>query len=107
MTRTLRQAGWTPLVLTLLLLVGCTSGSGLVGVPSPGPGAPTGPPLPSSDARLCAHVPQQIVIGVLPNTHAHRIAGSLGRRGVVAPAGPHSITPGVPPPCSSVATART
>ena len=38
MTRTLRQAGWTPLVLTLLLLVGCTSGSGLVGVPSPGPG---------------------------------------------------------------------
>ena len=79
MTRTLRQGDWTPLVLTVLLLVGCTSGSGLVGVPSPGPGGPTGqPPLPSSDAGLADHVPQQIVIGVHPNTDIHRIAASVG-----------------------------
>src|SRR5947199_812831 len=79
MTRTLRRAGWTPLVLTVLLLVGCTSGSGLVGVPSPGPGGPSGPPpLPSSDAVLADHVPQQIVIGVQPNTDIHRIVASVG-----------------------------
>ena len=79
MTRTLRRAGWTPLVLSVLLLVGCTSGSGLIGVPSPGPGGPSGPPpLPSSDAGLADHVPQQIVIGVQPNTDIHRIATSVG-----------------------------
>src|SRR5437879_11813442 len=81
MTRTLRRAGWTPLVLSVLLLVGCTSGSGLIGVPSPGPGGPSGPPpLPSSDAGLADHVPQQIVIGVQPNTDIHRIARSEERR---------------------------
>src|SRR3989449_227824 len=78
MTRTLRQADWTPLVLFVLLLVGCTSGSGLVGVPSPGRGGPAEPPpLPSSDAGLADHVPQQIVIGVLPTADVHRIVTAI------------------------------
>src|SRR2546427_9988538 len=107
MTRTLRRAGWTPLVLTVLLLVGCTSGSGLVGVPSPGPGGPTGqPPLPSSDAGLADHVPQQIVIGVLPNTDAHRIAASIGGGGIWEGRGVHSITPPFPHPVSIPAATR-
>src|SRR2546426_6745665 len=105
MTRTLRRAGWTPLVIGVLLAVGCTSGSRLVGVPSPGPGGPAGPPpLPSSDAGLADHVPQQIVIGVLPNTDAHRIAASIGGGGIRGVRGMHSITPPVPPPISTLAT---
>src|SRR2546430_6023606 len=79
MTRPLRRGDGPPLVLPVLLLGGCPSGWGLVGVPSPGPGGPTGqPPLPSSDAGLADHVPQQIVIGVHPNTDIHRIAASVG-----------------------------
>src|SRR2546428_13612498 len=66
MKRTLLQAGWAPLVLSVMLVVGCTFGSGLVGGPGPGHGVPAGPPpLPSSDAGLADHGPQQIVIGVL------------------------------------------
>src|SRR3989442_93987 len=78
MKRTLRQVGWTPLVLSVVLVVGCTAGSGLVGVPGPGQGVPTGPlPLPSSDAGLADHVPQQIVIGVLPKADVHRVAAAI------------------------------
>src|SRR5437867_7920381 len=78
MTRTLRRAGWTPLVIGVLLAVGCTSGSRLVGVPSPGPGGPAGPPpLPSSDAGLADHVAQEIVIGVLPTADVHRIVAAI------------------------------
>src|SRR5437879_9267427 len=79
MTRTLRRAGGSPLVLSVLLLVGCTSGAWRIGEPSTGPGGPSGPPpLPSSDAVLADHVPQQIVIGVQPNTDIHRIVASVG-----------------------------
>src|SRR5437667_3296827 len=107
MTRTLRQGDWTPLVLTVLLLVGCTSGSGLVGVPSRGPGGPTGqPPLPSSDAGLADHVPQQIVIGVHPNTDIHRIAASIGGVVILEIRELHSVTLRFPQPFSIVNTIR-
>jgi len=78
MKGTRQLATWTPLVIGVLLVVGCTSGARLVGVPGPGQGVPTGPPpLPSSDAGLADHVPQQIVIGVLPTADAHRIVAAI------------------------------
>src|SRR5439155_22471968 len=67
MKGTRQEAAWTALVIGVLLVVGCTSDARLVGVTGPGQGVPTGPPsLPTSDAGLADHVPQQIVIGVLP-----------------------------------------
>src|SRR5213593_2074084 len=107
MTRTLRQADWTPLVLIVLLLVGCTSGSGLVGVPSPGPGGPTGPPpLPSSDAGLADHVPQQIVIGVLPTADVHRIIAAIDGTVAREIRELHSVTVRLRRPTSIVDTIR-
>src|SRR2546428_11224716 len=72
------QAGGTPLVLSVVLVGVCTAGWGLVGVPRPGQGVPTGPrPLPSSDADLVDHVPQQIVINVLPTADVHRVVAAV------------------------------
>src|SRR5213593_3413074 len=67
------------LLLSLLLAVaGCSSGSRLTGVSSPSPSVPVGPsPLPTSDAGLAEHVPQQIVIGFLPRADVHKIAAAI------------------------------
>src|SRR2546428_1892877 len=103
MKRTLRQAGWAPLVLTVVLVVGCTSGSGLVGVPGPGQGVPTGPPpLPSSDAGLADHVPQQIVIGILPKADVHRVVAAIDRTALGEIRELNTVTVRLPPPTSIV-----
>ena len=107
MMRTLRRAGWTPLVIGVLLAVGCTSGSGLVGVPSPGPGGPAGPPpLPSSDAGLADHVPQQIVIGVLPTADVHRIVTAIDGTVLREIRELHAVTVRLRQPTSIVDTIR-
>src|SRR2546430_9893776 len=107
MTRTLRRAGWTPLVIGVLLAVGCTSGSRLVGVPSPGPGGPAGPPpLPSSDAGLADHVPQQIVIGVLPTADVHRIVTAIDGTVLREIRELHAVTVRLRQPTSIVDTIR-
>src|SRR2546426_10473192 len=105
MKRTLRQVGWTPLVLSVVLVVGCTAGSGLVGVPRPGPGVPTGPPpLPSSDAGLADHVPQQILIGFLPKVDVHRVIASVGGTLLKEIKELNAVTVRRPPPTSIVDT---
>src|SRR2546428_6628726 len=56
----------------------CPSGWGLGGSRGPGRGAPPGPPpLPSSDAGLADHVPQQIVMGFLPTADVHRVVAAI------------------------------
>src|SRR5256886_14743856 len=107
MKRTLRQAGWTPLVLSVVLIVGCTAGSGLVGVPGPGQGVPTGPPsLPTSDAGLADHVPQQIVIGVLPTADVHRIVAAIDGTVLREIRELHAVTVRLRQPTSIVDTIR-
>jgi len=107
MKRTLRQVGWTPLVLSVVLVVGCTAGSGLVGVPRPGQGVPTGPPpLPSSDADLVDHVPQQIVINVLPTADVHRVVAAVDGTVLREIRELNTVTVRLPAPTSIVDTIR-
>ena len=107
MKRTLLQAGWAPLVLSVMLVVGCTSGSGLVGVPGPGHGVPTGPPpLPSSDAGLADHVPQQIVIGFLPTADVHRVVAAIDGAVLREIKELNTVTVRLPRPTSIVDTIR-
>ncbi len=73
-----QQIGWRLFVLSCVFLVGCSSGSKLVGVSGPNQGATSGPPpLPTTDVGLAEHVPQQIVIGVLPKAEVHKIAVAI------------------------------
>jgi len=77
MKRKLQRALSGLFLLSLVLLAGCSSGSGLVGVPEPGQ-APPGPPLlPATDAGLAEHVPAQIIIGFVPKTDARKIATAV------------------------------
>src|SRR2546422_3645622 len=107
MKRTLLQAGWAPLVLSVMLVVGCTSGSGLVGVPGPGHGVPTGPPpLPSSDAGLADHVPQQIVIGFLSGADIRKVIVAVNGKALKEIKELNSVTVGLPSATSIVDTIR-
>ena len=107
MKRTLRQAGWTPLVLSVVLVAGCTAGSGLVGVPGPGQVVPTGPPpLPSSDAGLADHEPQQIVIGFLPTADVHRVVAAIDGSVLREIRELNTVTVRLPPPTSIVDAIR-
>jgi thermitase len=78
------KPGEAGLLLSLVLMVGCTSGSSLVGVPNSLQGSvnsPSGaqgsgggpPPLPATDAGLVEHVPQQVVIRFLPGASTETI----------------------------------
>jgi len=105
--RTLLQVGWTPIVLTVVLVIGCTSGSGLVGVPGPGQGVPTGPPpLPSADAGLADHVPQQVVLSVLPTADVHRVVATIDGTILSEIKELNTVTVRLPPPASIVDTIR-
>ena len=84
MKRRLRGIGDALLLFSLILVVGCTSGSGLVGVPNSLPGsvkAPNAgqgsgggaPPLPATDAGLVEHAPQQLIIRFLPGASTETI----------------------------------
>src|SRR3989449_8503959 len=107
MKRTLLQAGWAPLVLSGMLVVGCTFGSGLVGVPGPGHGVPTGPPpLPSSDAGLADHVPQQIVIGFLSGADIRKVIAAVNGKALKEIKELNSVTVGLPSATSIVDTIR-
>ena len=78
MKRKLQRALSGVFLLSLVLLAGCSSGSGLVGVPGPGQAPPPGPPLlPATDAGLAEHVPAQIIIGFVPKTDARKIATAV------------------------------
>ena len=78
MKRKLQRALSGLFLLSLVLLAGCGSGSGLVGVPGPGQAPPPGPPLlPATDAGLAEHVPAQIIIGLVPKTDARKIATAV------------------------------
>src|SRR5438128_4454870 len=70
MKRKLRRVLSGLFLLSLVLLAGCSSGSGLVGVPGP-------PLLPATDAGLAEHVPAQIIIGFVPKTDARKIATAV------------------------------
>ena len=107
MKMTLLQAGWAPLVLSVMLVVGCTFGSGLVGVPGPGHGVPTGPPpLPSSDAGLADHVPQQIVIGFLSGADIRKVIAAVNGKALKEIKELNSVTVGLPSATSIVDTIR-
>ncbi len=73
------RTGWSLFFLSLLLAVtGCSSGSGLLGVPSPSQNPPAGPPpLPSSDAGLAEHVSQQVVIGYVPGAQLLQVVREI------------------------------
>src|SRR2546427_1565990 len=78
MKRKLQRALSGLFLLSLVLLAGCSSGSGLVGVPGPGQAPPPGPPLlPATDAGLAEHVPAQVIIGFVPKTDARKIATAV------------------------------
>src|SRR5436309_9622876 len=78
MKRKLQRALSGLFLLSLVLLAGCGSGSGLVGVPGPGQAPPPGPPLlPATDAGLAEHVPAQIIIRLVPKTDARKIATAV------------------------------
>ena len=107
MKRRFIQEGWTPLVLTLVLVAGCTTGSGLVGVPGSGQGVPTTPPgLPSSDAGLADHVPQQIVISVIQKSDVHRVVAAVDGTVLREIRELNAVTVRLPQPISIVDTIR-
>lgn len=73
------------LLLGVALVAGCTTGSGLVGVPPSNPGgsapsqagagAPTA--LPATDAGLAEHVPQQLIIRFLPGASIEPVLSAI------------------------------
>ena len=73
-----QRIGWGPLITSLVFLLGCSSGSGLVGLPGPGQQAGGGPPpLPSADTGLAEHVPQQVVIGYVPGVQVRQVVDEI------------------------------
>src|SRR5437870_7158262 len=69
-----RQVRELLLLFSSILVVGCTSGSNLVGVRSPSQGsAISQPPLPKSDSGLSEHVPEEVVIGFLPSAEVQKV----------------------------------
>jgi thermitase len=68
-------------IVGVLFLTGCGASSGLMGVPSSGPVSPGGPPpLPSTDAGLAEHIPQQVVIGFLPSAEPQKVVATIHGR---------------------------
>ena len=102
MKRKLQRALSGLFLLSLVLLAGCSSGSGLVGVPEPGQ-APPGPPLlPATDAGLAEHVPAQIIIGFVPKTDARKIATAVNGTVLRELRELNAMLVGLPPQSSSI-----
>src|SRR2546427_2439118 len=102
MKRKLQRALSGLFLLSLVLLAGCSSGSGLVGVPEPGQ-APPGPPLlPATDAGLAEHVPAQIIIGFVPKTDARKVATAVNGTVLRELRELNAVLVGLPPQSSSI-----
>ena len=75
------RLGEAGLLLGLVLMLGCTSGSSLVGVPTPAqspPSGATGPSsLPVTDVGLAEHVPQQMIIRFLPGASTQTVVSAI------------------------------
>jgi thermitase len=104
----LQGTRWSWFFLSLLLVVtGCSSGSRLVGVPSPSQNQRTGPPpLPSSDAGLAEHAPGQIVVGLLSNADVQRVGAAINGTVLKEIKQLSSVTFSLPPAISIVETIR-
>src|SRR5437867_4053196 len=103
MKRELQRALSGVFLLSLVLLAGCSSGSGLVGVPGPGQAPPPGPPLlPATDAGLAEHVPAQIIIGFVPKTDARKIATAVNGTVLRELRELNAMLVGLPPQSSSI-----
>src|SRR5438552_11010710 len=103
MKRKLQRALSGLFLLSVVLLAGCSSGSGLVGVPRPGQAPPPGPPLlPATDAGLAEHVPAQIIIGFVPKTDARKIATAVNGTVLRELRELNAMLVGLPPQSSSI-----
>src|SRR5205809_4721987 len=78
MQRKLQRVLRGSFLLSLVLVAGCTSGSRLVGVSGPSQRPAIGPPpLPTNDAGLAEHVPQQVVIGYVPGAQVQQVVHEI------------------------------
>src|SRR2546430_16255044 len=107
MKGTRQEAAWTTLVIGVLLVVGCTSGARLAGVPGPGQGVPTGPPLlPSSDAGLPHHVPGSFALRSVRTADVQRVVATIDGTFLSEIKELNTVTVRLSPPASIVDTIR-
>jgi thermitase len=94
-------------ILSVVFLTGCAASSGLLGVPSSGPVSPGGPPpLPSTDAGLAEHVPQQVVIGLLPATEPQKVIATVNGKVLNQNKNLNAVVISLPPGSSIVEAIR-
>ncbi|HEX2713167.1 MAG TPA: S8 family serine peptidase, partial [Candidatus Acidoferrales bacterium] len=103
------RVGEAILLLSLVLVVGCTSGSNLIGVPHPpsGPaGGGSGSSLPATDAGLAEHAPQQLIIRFLPGASTQTILKEINGTELGQLKAFNSLVVGLPQGASIVDTIR-